>query len=259
MLRRFVGLDGTPQASAALDASLRTTPEQLGPVRARHTVPAASRPVAALLAVVGVVVVLAVATATVLVVLGALPVAAVLCPLAIGVAVAVLVGVGLAATHDSRGIEVRAHGLVVGSRPVPFATMDPGRMVWATSARAARSVVTLARCRRVAGGECLLLNGTDGPDAVDDWRGLGGRYDPLPRAPRLDTPFVWWALGPRDVGAFVRDLEAAMVADGYPVHGLADHLARHRTDVPAGREALPRRAPHDPPLWRARPEAGLGP
>ena len=58
MLRRFVGLDGTPQASAARETSLRTTPEQLGPVRARHTVPAASRPVAALLAVVGVVVVL---------------------------------------------------------------------------------------------------------------------------------------------------------------------------------------------------------
>jgi len=228
MLRRFVGLDGTPQASAALETSLRTTPEQLGPVRARHTVPAASRPVAALLAVVGVVVVLAVATATVLVVLGALPAAAVLCPLAIGVAVAVLVGVGLAATHDSRGIEVRAHGLVVGSRPVPFATMDPGRMVWATSARAARSVVTLARRRRVAGGECLLLNGTDGPDAVDDWRGLGGRYDPLPRAPRLDTPFVWWALGPRDVGAFVRDLEAAMVADGYPAAGLTPFVLARR-------------------------------
>ena len=105
----------------------------------------------------------------------------------------------------------------------------------------------------------MLHGPADGPDAVDDWRGLGGRYDPLPRAPRLDTPFVWWALGPRDVGAFVRDLEAAMTADDYPAHGLASHLRRHRTDVPAGREALPHRAPHDPPLWRARPEAGLGP
>ncbi len=57
-------------------------------------------------------------------------------------------------------------------------------------------------------------------------------------------------LGPRDVGGFVRDLEAAMAADGYPVRGLADHLTRHRADVPTGREAYPRRAPYDPPLWR---------
>ena len=250
MTRGFVRLDGSARSAADLDAWLRLGPEHLGQVRTRHTVPAASRPVAILLALVALLLVGLVVVMGVLAAVGAIPLVAVLCPLGVGVVVAALLLPAMLATRGSRTIEVREHGLLVASRPVPYATMDPGRMVWATSARAARSVVTLNRRRRVAGGECLLLNGTDGPDALEDWRGLGTKYDPLSTAPRLDSPFVWWVLGPRDVGGFVRDLEAAMAADGYPVRGLADHLARRRVDVPTGREAYPRRAPYDPPLWR---------
>lgn len=252
MTRRFFVHDGSPRAESELAHWLSLHPADLGPVVASHRVPAASRPVAVLLVTGGLVLVMTALSALVAVVLGALPVAALLCPVAMVAALSVLVIPVLVSQRDSSGIEVRRHGLVVGSRPVPFATMDPGRFVWATRARAARSVVTLLRRRRVAGGDCLLLNGTDGPDAVNDWQAswVGGKYDPLPHAPRLDTPFVWWALGPRDVGTFIRDLEAAMVADGYPVRGLAAHLERYRADVPAGREAFPRRAALDPVLWR---------
>lgn len=249
-MRHFVSLRD-PAGEAELRQWLAAGPEHLGPVVSRHTVPTASTPLIAVVVVTGLFVVALLVAGLVGVAAWGLPVAVVIFGAACGVLPALVVVPLVLMSAGSRTIEVRRHGLVVASRPVPFATMDPGRMVWATSASAARAVVTLNRRRRVAGGDCLLLSGTDGADAVDDWQGLGTKYDPLATAPRLDTPFVWWVLGPKDVGALVRDLETAMVADGYPVHGLAARLGSHRVDVPSGREAFPRRAPHDPVLWRA--------
>lgn len=250
-MRHFVSLR-TPAGQTELTRWLAAAPQDLGEVVARHRIPAASRALLVLLGAAALVLVLVLGAAGVAVVAGPLPAAALVCPLAGLLAMSALVVPVLLSQREGRGIEVRRHGLVVGSRPVPFATMDPGRFVWADSHRAGRAVVTLPRRRRTAGGDALILSGTDGPDAIHDWQApwVGGKYDPLPRAPRLDTPFVWWVLGPGDVGALVADLERAMVADGYPVQGLAAWLARHRRHVPEGREAYPRRAPLDPPLWR---------
>lgn len=252
MSRSFFVHDGSPRADAELAHWLNLRPEDLGPTISTCAVPVASRPVVVALALSGAVLVLLVLAGVVAAAAGWLPVMALLCPVSVMLGTAALVVPVAFIQGDSRGIEIRRHGLVVGSRPVPFATMDPGRMVWATSARAARHVVTLNRRRRVAGGDCLLLNGTDGPDAVHDSHApeVGGRYDPLPRAPRLDTPFVWWGLGPRDVPGFVGDLEQAMVRDGYPAHGLAAHLASHRWQVSGHGEIFVRRAARDPVLWR---------
>ena len=250
-MRHFVSLRD-PAGEAELRHWLAARPDDLGRVLARHKVPAASRPITLLLALAAAGLAVLLVATIVAVAAGWIPAAALICPVIGVLGVLVLVVPLFLVQHDSRDIEVREHGLVVGSRPVPFATMDPGRFVWATRASASRAVVTLLRRRRVAGGDCLILSGTDGPDAVNDWQAswVGGKYDPLPHAPRLDTPFVWWVLGPKDVGAFVHDLESAMVADGFAVQGLAGWLGSHRVDVPTGAEAYPRRAPLDPPLWR---------
>lgn len=255
-VKRFVSLQD-PTGQDELQYWLGLRPQDLGAIAATHRIPSASPAIKVLFGLMafGLVVVLIAAVAAVLA--GWLPplalVFAVLGTLVVAAPVVLLVMIVRTLEPHAQDIEVRRHGLVVDSRPVPFATMDPGRMVWATSASAVRHVVTLNRRRRVAGGECLLLVGTDGPDAVDDWQaaGVGGKYDPLPRAPRLDTPFVWWGLGPKDMPGFVRDLEHAMLADGYPVQGLFAYLAANRWEISGRGEAFARRAPFDPVLWRS--------
>lgn len=254
MSQGFVELDGSPAAARRLEGWLDAGPSQMGPVVAVHRVPAASRPVGLLLAGVGcLTAVLLLGAVAGLLLAGAAPFVVVGVLVLAGMVGLALAGVVVLAGRRGPGREVavHAHGLVLGGRAIPWATMDPGRFVWATEPRAARQVVTLNRRRALAGGEVLLLNGTDGRTGVDDWEGLGTVYDPLPRAPRLDSPFVWWCLGPRDVGALVRDVESAMVADGYPVRGLAGRLRAHRrpAEPGSGDEVFPRRAPQDPVLW----------
>lgn len=153
-------------------------------------------------------------------------------------------------------LAIRAHGVSVGStspRPIPFATMDPGRMQWITSPWGGRHVVTLGRRRVGVGRDGILLNGTDGPAGVEDPESLGTIYDASPTAQQVATPFVWWYLVPEDPRGFLRDLEAAMVADGYPVRGLAGHVSARRGAVPFRRsrgERFPRRVPGDRLWWR---------
>lgn len=246
--RHFLELDGSAQRDAELDRWRSLSAADLGPVRASHRVRAVNGPTALLLLLVAATLVVLGLALTVAAALGAVPVAAVLVVGGLlGLPVVLLVVV---ATTQSwrREIVVRSEGVVAARRPIPFATMDPGRMVWATDLQAVRSVVTLNRRRLAAGGDVLLLTGTDGWSGEDDWRGLGTKYDQSPRSERLDSPFVWWCLGPRDVGALVGDLEAAMVAAGYPAAGLARRLTASRGMPPAGVEVYPRRRRYDPLL-----------
>lgn len=52
----------------------------------------------------------------------------------------------------------------------------------------------------------------------------GYRYQPAPS----ETPFGWWQLGATDPEAFLRAVEAAMVADGYPAAGLTPFVLARR-------------------------------
>lgn len=55
----------------------------------------------------------------------------------------------------------------------------------------------------------------------------GYRYQPAPS----ETPFGWWQLGATDPEAFLRAVEAAMVADGYPAAGLTPFVLARRVSA----------------------------
>lgn len=243
----FVAPDGSPEGDAELERWVDFHDRQLGEQRALHRVPSPGRPLV-LLAAVGLMVLLLVTV--MLAALGVLSTGVVVVIGAVAMLpVLVLAGVGLRSSAR-RDISVHRHGLLVSGRAVPFATMDPGRMYWATDLDAVRRVVTLNRRRVAVRGDVLLLNATDGSSGEEDWRELEkpAERDVSPAADRMDTPFVWWCLGPRDVGAFVTDLEAALVDDGYPAQGLARRLAASRGLPDGDGEAFPRRGRYDPLL-----------
>lgn len=268
MSRWFVEHDGSPQAAVDLEAWLRLTPANMGPRQAAHRVGVDWRAVRRFSALVlllpalligmvaGGIVGLAVAGDHGMVSGGMAAAAMGVMVLMIGFLGAGATAAAAAATARSTRVDVHAHGLVVGTgagRAIPFATMDPGRIVWITSPWAGRQIVTLGRRRLGVGENGLLISGTDGPSGVEDPQRLGTIYDPSPRAPKIATPFVWWYLGPEDPAAFLHDLEAALLIDGYPAHGLAARVRANPQSVPLRRtpsEMFPRRVPGQPVLWR---------
>jgi len=155
------------------------------------------------------------------------------------------------------------HGLIVGFRTrsqyvIPWSTVDPGRV------RIARRPVLLGRHPDVPSmsphfrlgwlsTEALFVNGLD--TAMHSWMAnpdLFGVTDPVKLGGRArSTPFVWWVLGTQRPRRLAEAIEAAMVADGYDAHGLAERAMRQSTTLtwrPAPRNPIPPRYPLDPVL-----------
>ncbi len=91
----------------------------------------------------------------------------------------------------------------------------------------------------VFGFDGLVLNGLDAA-IMSPWNS-----DPDP----TESPFAWWLIGTRRAGEFVADLEAAMVADGYPAKGLAAHALAEGCTQPLndhGPNPIPPRMATDP-------------
>lgn len=151
--------------------------------------------------------------------------------------VLVFVAVGVVERH-----RVCEHGLVLGWRTrsryvVPWSSLDPGRV------RVVRRSNLLGRLPGMppssphyrvgmVSGTAVALNGFD--SAVDGWLHVPGMLEVTdartPGSRWRRTPFVWWFLGTRRPERLVRAIEDAMVADGYPAHGMADRaLAQERT------------------------------
>lgn len=268
--RNFFEHDGSPAAQAALTPWLHFTGQHLGPVRAEHRVGTDMVFNARVSALCTGIAFLLLSPPGVIALgqasgwgqdMGALVVVSGLMLLTFLLMGLFCMGVYLAVIRMSASdlrIRVHAHGLFVHSathwRAVPFATMDPGRLTWVTSPWSGRHVDTLRHRRLQIGRDGLLLSGTDGP-VLDDPTRVGTLTDPTPHGPQVHTPFVWWDLGPKDPQQFLRDLEAAMVEDGYPAHGLAQWVHTHRVHLPYRRtttDRLPPRMPGDPLRWQPR-------
>lgn len=253
MRRAFLELDGSPEREAELERWRSATVADLGPARSTYRLEAVHPAIAALVVGVGLLLLVPGLVLSVAAIAGALPLTGlVVGALLVLLVLAVEAGVALVARTQAwrRDITVHQHGLLVGGRVVPFATMDPGRMYWADGTDVVGRVVTASRRRLVVRGDVLLLCGTDGWTGDEDGRGGPTLYDHSPDVPWVPTPFVWWCLGPRDVAGLVRDLERALLADGYPVAGLADRLAVGRGMPPGRGEAFPRRERQAPLLHR---------
>ena len=144
------------------------------------------------------------------------------------------------------------HGLVLGFRRrstyvVPWETLDPGRV------RISRRMGLLGRrpelpqtSPRYRVGlfslDGLVVNGLD-TAITSSWNQLDPR--------RVFSPFAWWLLATRRADDLVSQIEAAMVADGYPAEGLA---ARARTQAftvpwsPSETSPVPPRSGTDPTI-----------
>lgn len=156
--------------------------------------------------------------------------------------------------------DVHQHGLVVrglwGRREaIPWATIDPGRIFIAETVRSmTRMPLALHRQQAVLPPGVVINGWTDRPlgslPAVEAFS-QGYRYQPSPS----ETPFGWWQLGATDPQAFLRAIEVAMVADGYPAAGLTPFvLARRVTagDLRAAPELQRERMITDPVLGLPR-------
>jgi len=125
---------------------------------------------------------------------------------------AVFTAVGALDVH-----RVCEHGLVLGHRRtsryvVPWASVDPGRV------RVVRSTLLVGRHREVPTVSPVYRVGlftTTTSLAVNGFDSTGGA-----------TPFTWWVLGTPRARRLAAAVEAAMVADGYPAHGLAERAHR---------------------------------
>lgn len=180
------------------------------------------------------------------------PLAGITAACTFGFFVVLLVGVGVLERH-----RVCEHGLVVGMRTrssfvIPWSTLDPGRV------RVVRRSNLLGRLpgrtsssphfRHGAGsGSALAVNGLD--SAIGGWRRVPGLVevtDAVRPGSRVRwTPFVWWFLGGRHPERVARAIEEAMVADGYPAHGLADRAVAQACTLrlnPGAWEPFPARA-----------------
>lgn len=262
-MRSFFVHDGSDEADRALAAWVRMTPDQAGPIVATHRLSAEIGFLVRLAAIGGVVMLgffLAVAFvaaflagAETVLFLAALVAVLTLVVLVVAGLFVALIAVGAARVS----VSVARHALIlkVGSRlrVIPYATMDPGRMRWITSPWGGRHFATLGHRRAFVGGDGLLICGTD-----EDERGLGfvleAVFDPFVTAKPVSTPYVWWYLGPRDPRAFLSDMERAMVADGYPVQGLAEWVSAHRMTIPCRRtgQGFGHRLIHEGVSWPPR-------
>lgn len=126
-------------------------------------------------------------------------------------------------------------GLVVGkltSHFVPWETIDPGRV------RIGPKIGFIGRHPQVDNGSPRFRVGTS-PRIGLVLNGLDARttflaaVDPLRRPHgRSATPFAWWVLGTKRPHELAAAIEQAMVADGYPAHGLAASAAAQPLTVP---------------------------
>lgn len=128
---------------------------------------------------------------------------------------------------------VHAHGLVLSgpwgrTEVIPWATIDPGRTIIATTVRAmTRMPVALHRQRAVLPPGVVINGWTGRPTGSHEaFEAFSSGYRYQPQA--SDSPFGWWQLGVTDPEAFLRAVEAAMVADGYPAEGLAPFALSRR-------------------------------
>lgn len=169
-------------------------------------------------------------------------------------------GAAFVASGAVERTRVCEHGLILGFRTrsryvVPWSTVDPGRV------RVVRRVGMVGRLPDALPSSphyrlgifttsALAVNGLD--TAITGWwavPGLLGVKDALrPGTQQRGTPFAWWLLGTRSPAELAREIEAAMVADGYPAAGLAAravaqaHTMRLR---PGTYDPLPTRAATD--------------
>ena len=156
--------------------------------------------------------------------------------------------------------DVHQHGLVVrgawGRREaIPWATIDPGRIFISKTVRSmTRMPLALHRQQAVLPPGVVVNGWTDRP--LGSFPGLeafsqGYRYQPAPS----ETPFGWWQLGTTDPETFLRAVEAAMVADGYPAAGLTPFVLARRvtaTDLRRAPELQRERMLTDPVLGLPR-------
>lgn len=145
--------------------------------------------------------------------------------------------------------DVHAHGLVLsgpggGVEVLPWATVDPGRVLVGASTRSmTRMPVALHRQRAVFAPAVVLNGWTNRPTGSHQaFEAFSSGYRSQPQA--SDSPFGWWQLGVTDPAAFLQAVEAAMVADGYPAAGL--------TPFALSRKVTARDLRRDPGLQRER-------
>lgn len=147
-------------------------------------------------------------------------------PVSAAIIVVIFGGTALAAWLWARSQKTRVaeRALIVGSRRqvIPFATIDPGRVAIATRVRYLG--------RHVHSGGTRILQ-SQGATAVVN----GLNPDPGAKSPHLPpssvpSPFCEWGLAGDPVEVLTA-LERAMVAAGFPAHGMAER-ARARTFTP---------------------------
>ena len=144
------------------------------------------------------------------------------------------------------------HGLVVGFRKrsryvIPWETLDPGRVRVGTNigliGRRPDVPQTSSRYRvGVFALKGLALNGLD-TTITTVWTTL--------EPDRPNTPFGWWILATRKPDALARDIEKAMIADGYDAGGLARRAHDQAVKLawnPGPVNPIPPRMPFDPVL-----------
>ncbi len=167
-------------------------------------------------------------------------------PVAAAIILVIFGGTALAAWLWARSQKTRVarHALLVGARRqvIPFATIDPARVAVSTRVRYLGRHFHSGGIRILQSqGATAIINGLN-PDP-------GATSPHLPPS-SVPSPFCEWGLAgePAEVLAA---LEAAMVADGYPAHGLAQR-AQSRTFTPPkahpAQDLLLQRRALDPPL-----------
>lgn len=171
---------------------------------------------------------------------------------------AVVVAAGAIDKH-----RVCEHGLVVGFRTrsryvIPWSSIDPGRV------RVLRRPLLVGRREEMPSSsphyrlgflttQAVAVNGLD--TAIEGWTrvpGLLGVTDAAELGGRARiTPFVWWFLGTQRPRALLEAMEAAMVADGYAAHGMAERAVRQSVTLtwrPTPHSPVPPRYAMDPVL-----------
>lgn len=167
-------------------------------------------------------------------------------PVAALVIVVIFGGVALAAWLWARSQKTRIaeHALLLGPRRrvIPYASIDPGRVAIATRTR------YLGRHIHSGGTRVLQSQG-----AVAVINGLNP--DPSASSPHappstVPSPFCEWGLSGEPL-AVLSVLEAAMVVDGWPAHGMTERAQAHtftpQKPHPAD-DVLRQRRALDPPI-----------
>ncbi len=169
----------------------------------------------------------------------------------IGIAALLMFGGPMIGINYFERHRVCEHGLVLGFRKrskyvIPYATLDPGRV------RVVGHLGWLGRLPDVEKGsprfrvgfgcfEGIALNGLDSA--------INSPWVDADRPGAAVTPYAWWMLGTRRATRLLADLEAAMLADGYPVSGLAGRARLEEVTArwrPHGPSPIPPRMATDP-------------